>query len=220
MLDWTKIQTVFLDMDGTLLDLHFDNHFWREHVPLRYSQYHGLDVETAKEELFPRFQAVEGTMEWYCVDYWSQELGIDIEHLKREIDHLISVHPYVVDFIDACRSMNKRTVIVTNAHSKSLNLKMQRTQLAGHLDDIICAHDIGLPKEHAEFWQRLQKTEPFDPTNTLLIDDSLPVLKSAQRYGIKHLLAVLQPDTQAPAKEVEGFEAIGSFSDIMPNVVS
>jgi len=220
MLDWNQIQTVFLDMDGTLLDLHFDNHFWREHVPLRYGQYHGLNVESAKQELFPRFQAVEGTMEWYCVDYWSQELGIDIEHLKREIDHLISVHPYVVEFIDACRAQNKRTVIVTNAHSKSLNLKMQRTQLGGHLDEIICAHDIGLPKEHSEFWQRLQQTEPFDPLQTLLIDDSLPVLKSAQRYGIGHLLAVLQPDTQAPVKDVEGFEAIASFNDIMPNKLS
>lgn len=217
MLDWNKIQTVFLDMDGTLLDLHFDNHFWREHVPLRYAQYHGLDVETAKQQLFPRFQAAEGTMDWYCVDYWSQELGIDIEHLKREIDHLISVHPHVVDFIDAARQLGKRLVIVTNAHSKSLNLKMERTQLGGHLDNIICAHDIGLPKEHHEFWQQLQKTEPFEPTSTLLVDDSLPVLKSAQRYGIAHLLAVLKPDSQSPIKDVEGFPAIHGFNDIMPD---
>ena len=32
-LDWTSIDTVLLDMDGTLLDLRFDNWFWQEHVP-------------------------------------------------------------------------------------------------------------------------------------------------------------------------------------------
>ncbi|HBT55971.1 MAG TPA: haloacid dehalogenase, partial [Pseudomonas sp.] len=33
MLNWNAIDTVLLDMDGTLLDLHFDNHFWLEHMP-------------------------------------------------------------------------------------------------------------------------------------------------------------------------------------------
>ena len=34
IIDWTRIDTILLDMDGTLLDLGFDNFFWREHVPL------------------------------------------------------------------------------------------------------------------------------------------------------------------------------------------
>ncbi|MCP4043692.1 MAG: haloacid dehalogenase, partial [Gammaproteobacteria bacterium] len=35
VINWNSIHTVLLDMDGTLLDLHFDNQFWLEHVPLR-----------------------------------------------------------------------------------------------------------------------------------------------------------------------------------------
>ena len=89
--DWNSIDTVFLDMDGTILDLHFDNHFWREHVPLRYAERHRLDVETAKSDLFPKFRSKEGTMDWYCVEYWSRELDLDIVGLKEEIDHLIAV---------------------------------------------------------------------------------------------------------------------------------
>ena len=27
-IDWTQLDTILLDMDGTLLDLEFDNHFW------------------------------------------------------------------------------------------------------------------------------------------------------------------------------------------------
>lgn len=216
MINWNDIATVFLDMDGTLLDLHFDNHFWREHVPMRFAQYNGLEIEAAREHLFPRFQSVEGTMEWYCVDYWSQELGMDIAELKREVDHLINIHPHVIDFLSATRDCGKRITLVTNAHSKSLSLKMQRTQLAEHFDAIICAHDIGLPKEEPEFWQKLQATEPFRKSATLLVDDSLPVLRSAQKYGIEHLLAVRKPDSQAADKDVEEFNAITNFSDILP----
>lgn len=217
MINWNTITTIFLDMDGTLLDLHFDNHFWREHVPMRFAQYNGLEIEAAREHLFPRFQAVEGTMEWYCVDYWSQELGLDIAELKREVDHLINIHPHVIDFLSAARDCGKRITLVTNAHSKSLSLKMQRTQLAEHFDAIICAHDIGLPKEEPEFWEKLQATEPFDKSATLLVDDSLPVLRSAKKYGIEHLLAVLKPDSQAENKDVEEFNAITNFSDIIPS---
>ncbi len=216
MLHWSNIQTVLLDMDGTLLDLHFDNHFWQHHVPLRYAEKHAISLEAAKEALFPRFRAVEGTMDWYCLDYWTRELDLDIALLKEEVDHLIAVHPYVTDFLDSVRRHGKRVVLVTNAHAKSLRLKMDKTRLGGHFDAIYSSHTFGLPKEVPEFWNCLRVTEPFDPTTTLLVDDSLPVLRSARDYGIAHLLAVYQPDTKGPVRDVAEFEAIESFRQIMP----
>jgi HAD superfamily hydrolase (TIGR01509 family) len=216
MLDWSDIETVFLDMDGTLLDLHFDNHFWQEHVPLRYAERLGGDVQRAKTELFPRFRRVEGTMDWYCLDYWSRELDLDIALLKREVEHLIAVHPHVIEFLEAVRASGRRVVLVTNAHSKSLTLKLERTQLGGHFDAVICAHDLGRPKEDPAFWDLLAEREPFAAQHTLLVDDSLPVLRSAQHHGIAHLLAVRQPDTRGPVRDVTEFPAIDSFRDIMP----
>jgi len=216
MIPWQSVSSVFLDMDGTLLDLHFDNHFWREHVPQRYAEKNGLDLESARAELFPRFARAEGTLDWYCVDYWTRELGLDIPMLKQEVDHLIAVHPHVVNFLEQLREAGKRIVLVTNAHGKSLSLKFERTQIGHHFDAVVCAHDIGLPKEHGEFWQRLQKTESFEPDQTLLIDDSLPVLHSANQYGIRYLLAVYHPDSKGPKREVEPFPAIRHFTDLMP----
>jgi len=216
MIPWQSVSSVFLDMDGTLLDLHFDNHFWREHVPQRYAEKNGLDLESARAELFPRFARAEGTLDWYCVDYWTRELGLDIPMLKQEVDHLIAVHPHVVNFLEQLREAGKRIVLVTNAHGKSLSLKFERTQIGHHFDAVVCAHDIGLPKEHGEFWQRLQKTESFEPDQTLLIDDSLPVLHSANQYGIRYLLAVYHPDSKGPKREVDPFPAIRHFTDLMP----
>jgi HAD superfamily hydrolase (TIGR01509 family) len=218
MLEWDRIDTVFLDMDGTLLDLHFDNHFWLEYVPLRYAAVRGLQPEAARRELLERYRSVEGTMEWYCIDHWSRELGLDIALLKQEVDHLIAVHPHVVEFLEALQSSGKRRVLVTNAHQKSLALKLERTRLGGHLDGVICSHDLGLPKEAPGFWEKLHVIEPFDKERTLFVDDSPSVLAAARRYGIRWLLRVLRPDTQGPVREAEGYDAIHDFSEIVPPV--
>lgn len=216
MVPWQHVKTVFLDMDGTLLDLRFDNEFWREHIPRCYAKKHGLEVQAAKSELFTRYQRMEGRIEWYCVDYWSRELDLDIVALKRELTHLIAPHPYVRNFLAALRSTRKRVLLVTNAHAKSLALKLEHTGLDALLDKVICAHDIGIPKEHSGFWERLQAWQPFEPAHTLLIDDSLLVLRSARSYGIAYLVSVWQPDSQGPSREDGEFPMMRSFAELFP----
>lgn len=214
MLNWPEIESVFLDMDGTLLDLRYDNHFWLSHVPLRYAEKHNLTLEQSRNELTPRYQRVAGTMQWYCVDYWTRELGLDIALLKEEVAHLIAVHPHVEEFLTTVRATGKRVTLVTNAHHKSLSLKLRRTGIDVHFDAVICAHDIGVPKEDASFWNKLQLLETFDPAHTLLVDDSLPVLRSARGAGIAHLLAVRKPDSGVPEKNTEEFDSIASFVEL------
>jgi putative hydrolase of the HAD superfamily len=217
-LPWSEIRTVLLDMDGTLLDLRFDNHFWRELVPERYAERHGLSLDQARAEVKARTQAIEGTLNWYCLDYWTQDLALDIVALKREIEHLIAVHPHVVEFLDALRVAGKRVVLVTNAHQDSLALKMEKTRLATHFDVLICAHDLGLVKEQPEFWLQLQHVEPFDPARTLLVDDNLDILRTAQNYGIAYLVSALRPDSADPPRTPGGFPAIHDFSELLPIV--
>jgi putative hydrolase of the HAD superfamily len=215
-LPWSQIHTVLLDMDGTLLDLRFDNHFWRELAPLRYAERHGLSLAEAQAEVKARTQAIEGTLNWYCLDYWSQELALDIMAIKREIAHLIAVHPQVLTFLDALGDAGKRIVLVTNAHPHSLALKMEQTGLAGHFDALICAHDLGLVKEQPEFWPRLREIEAFDPATTLLVDDNPAILHTARAYGIAHLVTVLQPDSGVPPHPPGEFPAIHRFSELLP----
>ena len=216
MISWSAIETVLLDMDGTLLDLHYDNYFWLQHVPQRYAEQRSLTLEAAQRELMQRYARVAGTMQWYCVDYWSQTLGLDIERLKQEVAHLIAIHPQVVPFLEQTRASGRRVVLVTNAHHKSLSLKMHKTGLASYFDALISAHSLGMPKENPAFWRQLQGLEAFEPKQTLLIDDSLPVLHSARAFGIAQLLAIYQPDSQQPRKGVEDFTALESFEQILP----
>ncbi|MBT9567404.1 MAG: GMP/IMP nucleotidase [Thiobacillus sp.] len=214
--DWSQIDTVFLDMDGTLLDLHFDNHFWLEHVPRRYAEYHGLAPEIARAHLAEHYQRHAGTLNWYCLDFWSSELAMDIVQLKEEVVHLISVRPDVPAFLNAVRAAGRRVVMVTNAHPKSLGLKMRETRIDAYFDALISSHELGMPKEHADFWQSLQAIEPYNCERTLFVDDSLAVLKSARAYGIAHLLAVCNPDSRQPHKDCGEFRGITSFAEVMP----
>jgi len=39
-INWSEIDTILLDMDGTLLDLNFDLHFWMEYLPLVLANKH------------------------------------------------------------------------------------------------------------------------------------------------------------------------------------
>jgi HAD superfamily hydrolase (TIGR01509 family) len=216
MIPWPAIRTVLLDMDGTLLDLHFDNHFWQTHVPLRYAEARQLTPEAARAELMARYHARAGSLDWYSVDFWESELELDIMRLKEEVAHLIAVHPHVTDFLVAVRAAGKRIVLVTNAHHKSLTLKMARTGLREYFDAVYTSHEFGLAKEDAAFWDRLRAIEPFDRESTLLIDDSLPVLDSARAYGIAHLVAVTRPDTRQPCKDPGTYAAVGDFSALLP----
>lgn len=214
-LDWQAVKHVLLDMDGTLLDLHFDNYFWLELVPQRYAEKQNVPLDVAKAEFLDICQRIEGTLDWYCLDYWTATLGMDIPLLKEEVAHLIAEHPYVIEFLQALRNSGRRAVLVTNAHQKALALKMRNTRLGEHLDHIISSHELGLPKEDPNFWVRLQDRESYHPAQTLLIDDSLPVLRSAQSYGIAHLLAVRCPDSQQPPRRSDEFGYLENFADLI-----
>ncbi len=215
MLEWENIDTVLLDMDGTLLDLNFDNHFWQEFVPLRYAQQNEISLEQARQILAPQFKSMEGRLEWYCLDYWSEVLQLDIPGLKIELAGLISVLPHVTDFLQSLKESSKRVLLVTNAHQKSLGLKMEKTCLQPFFDAIISSHELGLPKENTDFWSQLQGQEPFDVQRTLLVDDSLAVLRSARNYSIRYLIAVRRPDTRKERREITEFSGIDDFRELL-----
>jgi len=214
-LDWDSIQTVFLDMDGTLLDLHFDNHFWLEHLPVRLAQQRGTTPAEVSAWLHQRYTEMEGTLEWYCLDYWQQHLGTDLVALKHEIADRIAIRAHVESFLESLHQRGKRVVLLTNAHQKSVGLKFGYVALERYFDHIITSHSLGLPKEDANFWQKLHEVEAFDPAHSLFIDDNLHVLRSAHAHGVGYLLAIAQPDSQQPPKDTEEFTAIVCYTQLM-----
>jgi putative hydrolase of the HAD superfamily len=212
---WKRIDTVFVDMDGTLLDLAFDDFFWLELVPARYASARGLDKATAYAAVTRKYADVLGTLPWYCLDHWTRELGLDIAALKREHRHLIRFLPMVPEFLGAARSRARRVVIVTNAHRQTLEIKMNETHLYARVDRVVCAHDLDAPKESGEFWAQLARREPFDPKRTLLLDDSVSVLRAAREFGLTRTVAIRRPDSRRPARPIDGFSAVDGVAELL-----
>lgn len=215
-IDWTQIDTVLLDMDGTLLDLHFDHHFWMEAVPEAYAYKNHISIRSAKARIHKEINSHAGTLNWYCLDFWSEQLGINIAELKKEFKHQIAVHPEVIEFLAALRAHRKDVVMVTNAHQDSLALKLEMTTIGRYFDTLISAHDIGIPKEDIRIWSEIQHIHAYNPARTMLIDDNLKALETAQKYGIAYPLCATYVSPKLRKIDPKGFNYFESYSEIMP----
>jgi putative hydrolase of the HAD superfamily len=215
IVDWDAIDTVLVDMDGTLLDLAFDNYFWRELVPQRYARLRGVTLAAAHETLGPRFAAKVGTLEWYCLDHWTRDLGMDLKSLKREHREHIRFLPGAERFLAAVRARGKKLSIVTNAHRDTFAVKAEHLGLAELVDGVVCSHDFAAPKETAAFWVALARHAPFDAVRTLLVEDSLAVLAAARAHGVRHTVAIRRPDSREPPRTIAEFTAIDGVFELV-----
>jgi len=216
MIDWNQIETVFFDMDGTLLDLHFDNYFWLEHLPKRYTEIKNLPHDETLKRLHEMYQSHQGSLNWYCLDFWSDELDIDIVELKREVSAKIAYRPHVKTFLQKLHLLDLDIAIVTNAHRGSIDLKLEQTDLGHFFDEVICSHDFKLAKEDPEFWVALQGKRPFQPLKTAFFDDNEAVLASARAFGIAQLFSIAQPDSQKAVRTENDFPLVHDFLALLP----
>lgn len=192
-IDWDSIDTVLLDMDGTLLDLHFDFYFWTEYLPRKYSEVHNTDLNQITRYIASRLEQKQGQLEWYSTDYWSDQFKLSIIDAQRELKHLIAERPQVFAFLRQLGAIKKNRVLITNSDRPSIELKFSHSAIEPLLDQVISSHDYSLAKEQQAFWHQLQADIDFNPDTTVFIDDSEAVLDSAQQYGIKHLFSIKQP---------------------------
>jgi 5'-nucleotidase len=214
-LPWAEIDTLLLDMDGTLLDLAFDNFFWNELVPGEYARSTGLPPLEAEAAVRARYAEVTGTLPWYCIDHWTAELGLDLEGLKQAHRHRIRYLPGAEDFLALARSRGKRLILVTNAHRVTLAVKCEQTRVDRYMDAVVSSHDYGCEKERIAFWERLEREQGLRRERALLIEDSLAVLGAARTFGIGHAIAIARPDsTQAP-RPIRDFMSVDGVRSLL-----
>jgi len=204
-----------LDMDGTILDLAFDSYVWKELVVGRYATHNGLDYKTARDRLFAKYMSIQGDLEWYCLDHWSERLGFDVLELHHEVHDRIVYLPGARAFLEVIRKTNIKVLLVTNSHPDTLKLKEDTLGFAEYFDGIHSSHSYGHAKERQEFWHALQDKEGFDPATTIFVDDTVPVLRSAEEYGIQMPIVVTRPDTSEPARDNGDFAGVAGVRDLL-----
>lgn len=207
--------TLMLDMDGTLLDLAYDNYMWMEKIPEAYALKNDLPEEHAREHLYATFKRMEGKLNWYCLDHWSEALDLDVVALHREQNGRIGFLPGAKRFLEHVRERDVRVLLVTNSHRHTLDIKSEVTNIVDYFDDVYSSHDIGHAKEDQPFWHKLREAEEFDIGRTVFVDDNVTVLQSARDFGVEMLLHVTRPDTGKPPRGHEGFTGIGGVGDLV-----
>ena len=218
MVCWAEIDTVLLDMDGTLIDLHFDNHLWNVVVVQRFAQREGIGAALAADRLYRDMLGRKASLDFYSLDYWARQTRLDIDAIHEELKPLIRYRPGAESFTAAVRRSRRALFLATNAHPRSVAVKHRAIGLLDAVDGCVSAHEVGAPKEDDGYWRGLAQRlgETYDPARTLLVDDNDVVLAAAERAGVRHLLCVAQPDsTGAPRRDLP-FRAIGHFREIMP----
>ena len=209
-----RCKTLMLDMDGTILDLAFDNFMWLTHVPEQYAVRHSIEPDEARNRLYAKFREMQGQLEWYCLDHWSEFLDLDVAGLHRAQNHRIGYLPGAEDFLKTVQEHDIRLLLVTNSHLETLQIKDEVTGVTQHFDGIYSSHTFGVPKERREFWQGLRDAEGFDPATTLFIDDTATVLDSAHDYGVSMLLEITHPDTSKEARVASDHAGITGLRDL------
>jgi putative hydrolase of the HAD superfamily len=210
-----RCETLMLDMDGTVLDLAYDNYVWKELVPTRYAEVRGMSVTEARRRLFAKYRAIQGDLEWYCLDHWSERLGLDVLEVHREVNDRIDFLPGAEKFLQKLKDQSVRVLLVTNSHRDTLDLKNEVTGLTEFFDAIYSSHDFGHAKERQDFWHILQEQEGFSRETTLFVDDNHTVLESADTYGVEMLVEIEDPDTSEPKRKKSAYAGVSGVADLL-----
>lgn len=210
--DWHQVDDVLLDMDGTLLDRHFDNFFFEEELPRRYATKYGLDAAEAREKLFALYRSVEGELNWTDLHYWTRTLNIDVIAMTKEFDYMIGFLPHADEFLRHLHAKGKRMHLVTNAHMAGVAIKVEKTGLDRYVHRILDAFEVGYLKMRPEYWPICQRLLGFDPKRTLYLDDDEACLDAAQQYGVGHIYHSAKSSSQLPAQRSARHRSIESLA--------
>lgn len=207
--------TLMLDMDGTLLDLAYDNYMWLEHIPTEYARQKQMSEDSARAVLHAKFKSMQGKLDWYCLDHWSEVLGLDVAALHRKENGRIGFLPGAREFLQAVAAHNVRVLLVTNSHQRTLEIKTEVTGIVAYFDAVYTSHALGHAKEDQPFWHKLKDAEDFDPDKTVFVDDNVSVLQSARTFGVAQLLHITKPDTRRPARQHAAFTGIEGVAELL-----
>lgn len=217
MINWKLIDTIFLDMDGTLPDLYYDNFIWEIAIPQEYMKQRGIMLKQADLLIKKLIDKHRGTLNAYCLKYWSKLLNINLLNLHYKHRDKIKFRDGAEEFLNKLQKQNLNVFLVTNADDDNLKLKLSITCLNKHVKEIYSAHKLGYAKEQQEFWLKLQDKIQFSKNSSILIDDNKHVLSAAQKFGLGDLFLIDKPCSMTKRINSAEYKIVKDFKQLFSN---
>tara|TARA_Y100000768_G_scaffold352301_1_gene303801 strand:- start:9919 stop:10596 length:678 start_codon:yes stop_codon:yes gene_type:complete len=189
------IECLLIDMDGVILDNTYDNNFWQNHIPNVLSEKKNISFKDAKCLAVQIFNYKKNSKDWYDLDYWSNMLGIDIEAEKKSEESLSKIKLYdnVTDTLSELKK-NIRLILITNAHRKTLNIKLDKYNIEPYFDAMVCSHELNYVKEDIQLWYMLRSEYRLNYDKTVLVEDTINNINVALSAGVSSAIYVGDED--------------------------
>lgn len=202
---------MLIDMDGVILDNTYDNNFWQNQIPAVIAKNKGISFDDAKRLAIQIFNFKKNTKDWYDIDYWSNMLNVDIEAEKRSslsFDR-IKLYEGVTETLNKLKN-RYRLLLITNAHRKTLNIKLEKYDLAPYFENMLCAHELHYVKENVQLWYMLRSKFQLNYTKTVLIEDTINNINIGLSAGISRAIYLGDENYQPSEKIIK----LSSINDI------
>lgn len=205
-------------MDGTLLDLAYDDFIWNHLLPIRYAEIHQCTIEQSKTTLFEFYQEHNHTLNWYSSRFWTAKVGVDVLAMQIEYKDKVKKREGCLELLNYLKENGYSIWLATNADAAGLKLKLEKTHLADYFDVIISSETIGHAKEFVEFWEILAKQHPFDAKTSYFIDDTEKVLNGAKKFGIHNLFSIQQPSSDNAPRTEFAYPMLNNLTDLIQHL--
>ncbi len=215
-IDWSAIDTVLLDMDGTLIDRHHEDMFWHGILPKAYARKNKMTLKQAEDFLF-KLYASKGpkSLEWGSAALWEKDLKIGFRSLRRKIVPYIKLHPHTLEFLKFLKRNKKTVYLVTAADPSDVDIEVAHTKIGKYIDEIFTTFDFGATKHYPIFWKRFQKKIKFDSKRTMLAEDNENIARVASKFGIRYVIFKSKASSKKPPKIPKGLFCVHHFDELI-----
>lgn len=180
-----RYDLVSFDMQGSLTESAFSDHFWRELLPREYARLKGLSLAKAKQELGAQFTAMDQYDPlYYDAEYWIRHCECD--RTLREILDASEVRPTMMPgAMEALERIGAEyPMIILSATTHSF-IDVELGALKNKFERVFSSFDdFGLAGKPPEVYEKVARLMGAEPGRCLHVgDDKLMDVVNAKEAG-------------------------------------